>query len=181
MPFSPDLVEVLGRQSAVRLDAQAARWSKRWGIPALTRDVTVVLNPRLRTTVARYKKERELVELGPRFLALRSRKAEVLAHELAHVAVARLFGKAPRPHGEEWRNLVRAAGFTPHIHLVEPKPVAAAPGRQEPGRVGHYEHRCPVCQMVRIGRRSVPRWKCRRCVSVGLAGTLVVTRILPKK
>jgi predicted SprT family Zn-dependent metalloprotease len=179
MPFSSALVEVLGRHSANRLAAQAAKWSRQWGVPSLARDVAIDLNPRLRTAVARYRKEGEFVELGPRFLALRTRKAEVLAHELAHVAVTRLFGKTARPHGDEWRSLVRAVGFVPRIHLI-PAGRKNTPFRKQRVAVDHYEHRCPVCQMVRIARRPVRQWQCSRCVDVGLSGTLTVSRVVQR-
>lgn len=180
MPFSPALVEILGRQSASRLVLQAAKWSRQWGTPSLARDIAIDFNPRLRTAVARYRREHELIELGPRFLALRTRKAEVLAHELAHVAVARLFGKGVRPHGDEWRALVRAVGFIPRIHLVRPKQLEPVSVHEPRTAVERFYHRCPVCQMIRVARRPVRQWKCSRCVGEGLAGTLLVSRVNQK-
>jgi predicted SprT family Zn-dependent metalloprotease len=177
MPFSPSLVKVLGRQSTNALTLQATKWSRQWGIPSLARDVSIDLNPRLRTAVARCCRDRNLVELGPRFLALRTRKAEVLAHELAHAAVTRLFGSHVRPHGAEWRALVRAVGFIPRIRLVGPCPAVRETVRKRVALEQHFEHRCPTCQMVRVARRRVSGWRCRRCIADGLAGTLVVSRV----
>jgi hypothetical protein len=49
--------------------------------------------------------------------ALRDLLEEVLCHELAHVAVYRLHGRAVRPHGPEWKGLVAAAGFKPRARF----------------------------------------------------------------
>ncbi len=49
-----------------------------------------------------------LAENGHAFLS------QTLPHELAHVAVFHLLGRQPRrPHGREWRNMMRALGAEP--------------------------------------------------------------------
>jgi predicted SprT family Zn-dependent metalloprotease len=102
---------------------------------------------------------------------------EVLCHELAHLAVYRLHGGSARPHGPEWRQLMAAVGVASlatarTCAVVRPtKPNARKDYRSR------FEHRCPVCQMVRFARRPVRSWRCAGCVAAGLPGLLTVTRI----
>ena len=167
--------------------------SRRWGLPRSALDTTLRLNPRLTRSVARYRRETGVIELGPSFLRLRARRKEVLCHELAHVAVDHLYGKRAQPHGGEWRRLVEMAGFTPTVRLPVPpespanKPVAAngeihvSGYSRRPKTFRYlYEHRCPVCQMIRSAKRPVSRWRCAECVAAGLPGALEVTRIMQR-
>ena len=164
--------------------------SRRWGLPKSILDVGLRLNPRLTRSVARYRRENGVIELGPRFLRLRARRKEVLCHELAHVAVEYLYGKQSQPHGSEWRKLMESAGFVPAVRLsATPQsltkkavganadaPITSWGGRQTMLRYV-YEHRCPVCQMTQRAKRPVSRWRCAECVAAGLAGDLEITRI----
>jgi predicted SprT family Zn-dependent metalloprotease len=100
---------------------------------------------------------------------------EVLCHEAAHAAVYELHGRGPKPHGLEWRKLMVAAGFEPRVRLKVAL-LAGQPQRGAPARV-LWEHRCPVCQVVRLAGRRVPEWRCAACQAAGLAGELVVTRV----
>jgi predicted SprT family Zn-dependent metalloprotease len=45
--------------------------------------------------------------------------AEVLCHEAAHVAVHELHGRGCRPHGSEWKSLMRAAGYDARTRIPE--------------------------------------------------------------
>lgn len=173
MPLSPELIERLGRQPSRQLVKQAARWSRLWGIPSLVDEVTIGINVRLRTAVARYRKDHQTIELGPRFFALRKRQPEVLAHELAHAAVARLRGAARQIHGAEWRALVQTAGFIPRVRLISDNARSPARSRRL-SEVHCFEHRCSVCHMARVASRPVRRWRCARCVQAGLPGLLVI-------
>ncbi len=64
-------------------------WSRLWGLPSLSQKVTVRFNGRLRTTVARLLSDIDVIEVGPRFIVLRSKRREILCHELAHAAASR--------------------------------------------------------------------------------------------
>lgn len=174
MPLTPALEAAIGATAAARLRIAIARWSEVWSLPDLPEAVVVDLNRRLRTRVGRYRPESHRIEVGPHFLSLRSRKAEVLAHELAHAAARRLYPRARGPHGAEWQSLVRAAGFEPVVRLRVPATWTAVTGSGETAR---YQHRCPVCQMTRWARKPVRAWRCRSCAASGLPGVLIINRV----
>jgi len=144
-------------------------WSRLWGLPTLSQEVKVRFNGRLRTTVARLLSSVEVIEVGPRFVASQSKRREILCHELAHAAANRRRG-GRQPHGAEWAALVRRAGFDPVTRLT----VSQKSSRSKQSRDGRYEHRCLVCQFVRVARRPVRSWRCAECVRCGLPGNLAV-------
>lgn len=50
--------------------------------------------------------------------------AETVPHEVAHVVVHRLFGRRARPHGREWKTLMRSFGLEPApCHTLPAEPV----------------------------------------------------------
>lgn len=107
---------------------------------------------------------------------------QVLVHELAHLAVYRRHGVGIRPHGPEWRRLMELSGLEVLAQLPGTCGVVRA-GPQVPRNLTltssprlMYEHRCPVCQMVRLAKRPVRGWRCRACVEAGLVGALQVSR-----
>lgn len=174
MPLSAELEAAIGTKAAGRLRIAIKRWAETWSLPDLPDTVHVDLNRRLRTRVGRYCPAGHRIEVGPRFLALRSRKAEVLAHELAHAATRRLHPRAAKPHGPEWRRLVRAIGFEPLVRLGGTTTPRTVPGT---GEMARYQHRCPVCQMTRWARKPVTAWRCRSCAAAGLPGVLEINRM----
>jgi predicted SprT family Zn-dependent metalloprotease len=83
-----------------------ARLGEVWGVGLA--GLTVVRNPRLKTTFARYLPARKRLEVST--VTARARHPErVLVHELAHAAAVELYGRRVRPHGKEWAALVAAA------------------------------------------------------------------------
>lgn len=146
-------------------------WSRLWGLPSLSQKVTVRFNGRLRTTVARLLSDIDVIEVGPRFIALRSKRREILCHELAHAAVNRRRSGRQPPHGAEWAALVQSAGFDPVAQLT----AARKDSPPSQARDVRYEHRCLVCQLVKVARRPVHSWKCPECVRCGLPGNLNVS------
>lgn len=174
MPLTAELEAAIGATAAAQLRIAIARWSEAWSLPDLPEAVVIDLNRRLRTRVGRYCPDGHRIELGPRFLSLRSRKAEVLAHELAHAAVRRRYSRNCKPHGPEWKSLVRAAGFEPMLRMrVRATPTTATSS----GDAARYQHRCPVCQMTRLAGKPVTAWRCRSCAVAGLPGLLVIERM----
>lgn len=164
----------------VEEDAQRliARLGPIWNIPDEALKVELALNPRLTRAVARFLRRPRVIELGPRFFELGSRHEEILCHELAHAAVDFVHGSSAKPHGPEWRRLIEAAGYRAEARTTRVLPIEQRPAvpkrRASPTAV--YEHRCPVCQMVRRAKRPVPQWRCAACVAAGLPGALQITR-----
>jgi predicted SprT family Zn-dependent metalloprotease len=162
------------------------RWGDLWGVPDLPSWVTILPSARLRRSLGRCQPatgwisiRASLLDGDPRLLE------EVLCHEAAHVAARVLAGPEARPHGAEWRELVRAAGFEPRIRRVgdggdvgNADDAATSPARRASGRFA-YEHRCPVCQSVRYANTARTRWRCLECDDAGLEGALVIRRVEP--
>src|SRR3954469_25454067 len=70
--------------------------------------ITIIANPRLRTTLARYRPATARLEVSR--AAARSRDLQcILVHELAHAAAVELYGRKVKPHGEEWKALIQTA------------------------------------------------------------------------
>lgn len=153
-----------------------APWCRRWGVPGLERRLKITVSRRLRTSLGLYDPIRGEVRIASFLLdAPASLVREVLCHEAAHVAVAELHGRSVRPHGREWRALMRAAGFEPRVRL-KVEGLDRLPGRVRRARAT-WEHHCPVCRLRRRARRPVPQWRCADCRKAGLEGELVITRI----
>jgi predicted SprT family Zn-dependent metalloprotease len=145
-------------------------WSQTWAVPDLAGTVEIRFSERLERSLGRCKPSLGLVTLAAELrTGDASRLAEVLCHEVAHIAAYRLHGARAAAHGREWQSLVRAAGFEPRVLARDASPT---PTRRRRRR--RYEHRCEVCQSVRYGGRPVPQWRCAECAAAGLAGTLTI-------
>lgn len=150
-------------------------WSELWGVPNLTTAVNISFSNRLRSTLARCRPAEARIVLRADLADADQRYfAEVLCHELAHVATYMLHGAEAQPHGEHWRELVRAAGFEPQIRTRGNRLTQKPANRRL--STGLFEHRCPICQTVRIARRPISTWRCADCLDAGLEGALVITR-----
>lgn len=145
-----------------------------WKLPQLRNRVTLRLNPRLRTTIARWVIDSSGLEVSTRFFALRDQR-QILCHELAHAAAVMKYGRAVRPHGPEWCGLIRMAGFEPQTRRSTDRPRGTVP-RRGPTTTS-YEHRCAVCQAIRYAKRPVKNWRCAECVGAGLGGKLTITSV----
>jgi predicted SprT family Zn-dependent metalloprotease len=154
-----------------RLISLVEEWAGTWGVPELATAVSIRFSNRLQRSLGRCKPSRGLVTLSASLeTADPGVLAEVLCHEVAHIAAYRLHGGRAAPHGKEWRELVSAAGFKPRVRARDS---AAPPARRR--RQRRYEHRCEVCQSVRYGGRPVPQWRCAECLDAGLDGMLTIT------
>jgi predicted SprT family Zn-dependent metalloprotease len=99
---------------------------------------------------------------------------EVLCHEVSHAAATARFGGRIRPHGSEWRGLMRDAGFEPRTRIPDtelPHDTLAATRRRV-----FWQHRCPICEASRIAGRPVRGWRCAKCLASGLGGQLAIRR-----
>jgi predicted SprT family Zn-dependent metalloprotease len=156
-------------------------WFESWGICSLT-PVDIALNSRLRRARGRAVLREDRIEVRPDLLSGPSHDLlETLCHEAAHIAVFHTHPNA-RPHGPEWRQLVTAACFEPRgqriaeCGLVRTDALSELAYRSAPSRaVRLFDHRCPVCQMVRTAKRPVRRWRCAECIASGLAGELLIS------
>lgn len=146
--------------------------AKLWEHPRIAK-LRIVVNPRLRSTVARYVTNADVIELSPYAARRGARtKREMICHEAAHRVVWERYARSARPHGPEWGALVRAAGFEPKATLVR----CGERRRQVTGTEG-FRHVCPVCQYSTHAKRRMPAWHCPECRAVGLNGTLRIERI----
>lgn len=160
----------------IQLRRRIDRWCRIWGVPDLAKGVIVVRSKRLRITLARcHPMRRTIVLRDDLSIGDRDRLAEVLCHEFAHIAAYELYGSRAKAHGHEWQELVRLAGLKPQIRMKDPHTPKTITNRRRSALV--YEHRCPVCQMMRMARRPVANWRCSECVIAGLGGALIITSV----
>jgi predicted SprT family Zn-dependent metalloprotease len=152
--------------------------ARTWRSPVLS-NIECVVNPRLSVSLGRYRPALRTIELNARlFQAAWRLRQEVLCHEAAHAEVSWRFGPSARPHGPEWRNLMRRVGFEPRTAIPVSQQTARPSGSKPPALArSRYEHRCPVCQFTRFARRPVARWRCAACVAAGLDGALQIRRL----
>lgn len=150
------------------------QWTGLWDVPDLASQVTVEFSPRMTRSLGRCYPERKLIRLSARLAqGPRPILEETLCHELAHIAAREMNGAKSAPHGHTWAGLMRLAGFEPRTRLQDPCNTPPLRKKDQPQRY-LYVHHCPVCQMERIARRPVKRWRCRACVEAGLDGKLVI-------
>ena len=146
------------------------KWFSTWGILNLIGSVSIRKNARLRSSIARLVVTDRRVELGPLFFSAPVDHREVLCHELAHFAAHVKYGRRIRPHGPEWCDLVRAAGFQPRVR--HPEVGIRVCAQEHHSRTHRYEHRCPVCHSVWCARKRMTTWRCASCTAAGLPGKL---------
>ena len=157
-------------------------WCRLWIWATDLDTIDIVVNRRLKKTLARGLPRQRRIEVGQNLRRRRLElQLEIAAHELAHLAIHELYGPSTKPHGPEWAGLMRAAGFEPRGVIGSCRGSDRAEVVRRPADV-RYEHRCPVCQFVRWARRPVQRWRCRSCLEAGLDGRLVVSLLArPRK
>jgi predicted SprT family Zn-dependent metalloprotease len=162
-------LEIISRRAVVL----RRRWARIWRLPELRDAGKLQFNPRLRRTVARWVLATGCLEVGPRFFESRRNQTAILCHEYAHAAALLRFGPAVRPHGPEWRQFVRAAGFDPVTRHRDLTPPVRSPGHRRVRQL-LFEHRCLICHSVRFDPRQMTRWRCAQCVQDGLPGDLSI-------
>ena len=159
-----------------KLGSKAERWADLWALPGLTDSVTVEFTRRFRSSLGQCRPMEGRIRLAAHLAENGNEDLfeELLCHELAHVAVYRLHGRAVRPHGPEWKELVAAAGFKPRARFDRAE--GRFPPRSQKPRA-RWEHQCPVCQATRMAGRPVRNWRCAECHEAGRSGKLIITRI----
>jgi len=102
----------------VDLGIPIAHWATTWERPGLEQRLYISFSSRMTRSLGRCHPERGVIRLASWLReAPAGLLAEVLCHEVAHVATYELHGRACRPHGVEWQALMRAAGFEPRVRL----------------------------------------------------------------
>lgn len=167
---------VPARPSAVPLENPyrdwLTAWASLWSVPELPENVRIVFSQRLTSALGRCTPRSGSIRLNPGLLdAPPESLREVVCHEAAHVAAWLVHGRCTRPHGREWRNLMRLAGYEPRVRWAEGS-VPLAVRRRRPAVV--YIHACPVCGANWAAKRRVSQWRCAACVDAGLDGRLVI-------
>jgi len=141
------------------LGAPVARWAATWQRPGLERRLHISFSTRMTRSLGRCHPERGVIRLASWLRdAPASLLAEVLCHEVAHVATWELHGRACRPHGAEWRALMRAAGFEPRVRLpaeLVPSAVRARRARPTPPPISLAEQAAQA--LLQQIRRSILR------------------------
>jgi SprT protein len=87
---------------------------------------------------------------------------ETVAHEVAHSVVYRLHGRGRRPHGREWRAVMKTLGFEPRVtHRTSAETLARV--------LNHHLYRC-ACRSHALGprqhrhaRNGERHYHCRAC------------------
>jgi len=151
-----------------------------WELGAPPSGLRITVSTRLRVSLARCLPERPEIRLAAFLLEKPSPLLrEVLCHELAHLVTHARHGNSVKPHGAEWRALMKQAGFEPRVRIPsgrERSAGATTKARSKKLPPTLWAHRCPVCQMTRMAQRRVPQWRCASCVEHGLEGRLVIER-----
>ena len=142
------------------------RWAERWGTPDLLRRVNISYSTRLRSSLGRVRPRSGHITLNAQLAtAPRATFLEVLCHEVAHVAAYLLHGNRAKPHGPEWRQLVRLAGYQPSTRLRCPGLIVADVHR--PVSRPRVRCRCPICGTDHFLRRPNTRHHCGVCYRQG--------------
>jgi len=155
-------------------------WAQIWKYPGLEDTISFEVSHRLYRSIARVQLQKRIIRLSSPVsldneLALR----EILCHEVAHIVAFERHGRNIRPHGKEWAELMRTAGYEARIR-INPKDIGIkmpkTPNNLYLRKRYTYEHRCPVCQVRKTAGRPVRQWRCVACVDAGLTGELEITR-----
>jgi len=149
-------------------------WGDKWGEPALVPRVTIEFSSRLTRSLGRAYPKRMLIRISTALT--RQSHMEllkmVLCHEFAHLAVFHRHGHAAKAHGQEWRKLIRIAGFNPSATYKAERPNSGT--HQSKSQI-LYMHRCPVCGTQRLAKKPMLNWRCIGCAEAGLLGKLQIT------
>jgi predicted SprT family Zn-dependent metalloprotease len=153
---------------------RSADWLTLLEVPELHSQITIELSSRMTRSLGRCYPARRLIRLAEGLLKKRDIFEEALCHELAHIVAFEQNGRIRRPHGPEWKALMRKAGFEPRTRL---RWDGAPPTKRRKRRRRYiYLHVCPVCHAERTAGRAVRQWRCGACVEVGLDGKLELWR-----
>ena len=147
-----------------------SKWAKVWRTPDLPRRVSISFSKRMRNSLGRARPKSGMITVNAKCAsASRAFLLEVICHEAAHVAAYMLYGLRTKPHGPEWAQLLRAAGYQPSTSLKACEWKELAPSRV----LAHRHHYfCPICQADLYVTRKNSRLHCNTCFSAGVTTPL---------
>lgn len=150
-------------------------WGRIWQAPSLCAGLEISFSVRMRSKLGSCHAHRRKITLNS--LLARPENAEVavevLCHEAAHLAAYDLFGRRIKPHGPEWKALMRAASFEPRVRFDPASVTGLALIRKS--RFA-YRHVCRDCGARFVSGRTDRRWRCRPCYARTGGGRFIVTR-----
>jgi predicted SprT family Zn-dependent metalloprotease len=154
---------------------RSAAWLTLWNARGLDSSIAIEWSSRMTRSLGRCYPERRVIRLAASLIdGPQNVLEETLCHELAHIVAFEHNGKNGRPHGPEWKALMRKAGFAPRARL---RWDGAPPTKRRKRRRRYiYIHLCPVCHAKRNARRAVRQWRCAACIEAGLDGELEIQR-----
>jgi predicted SprT family Zn-dependent metalloprotease len=146
-----------------RVDPGMTAWCQEqamsFGLPELARRVSVVWNPRMRTTAGRAWWPSRLIEINPKLKDLSETEVwRTLKHELAHLLAYERCGRRQiDPHGIEWQMACCELGI-PGENVRHSLPLKSRRMKRK------YEYACPSClsiiKRVRPIQRAVACYSC---------------------
>lgn len=108
------------RRPAPDLRPWIASWGAAWSVPDLAERTTVSFTGRMSRSLGRCALRTGEIRLNAALLdGPEAALLEVVCHEAAHAATFILHGPKARPHGREWKALMRAAGYDPVVRWPE--------------------------------------------------------------
>lgn len=109
-----------GRRPVPDLRPWIASWGAEWSVPDLARRTSVAFSGRMSRSLGRCTLRTGEIRLNAALLdGPEAALLEVACHEAAHAAVFILHGAQARPHGREWKALMRRAGYEPVVRWPE--------------------------------------------------------------
>lgn len=151
-------------------DSGMSVWCKEqalaFGLPELARKVTVVWNPRMRTTAGRAWWPSRQIEINPKLKELSETEVwRTLKHEFAHLMAYERCGRRQiDPHGIEWQTACCELGI-PGETVRHSLPLKGRKMKRK------YEYACPSClgviKRVRPIRRAVACYSCCKKYNAG--------------
>ncbi len=143
------------------LQAKIIDWCQLWEVPGLVDRVQVVFSRRLRSSLGRCTPATGSIRLHAGLEhAAPALQSEVLCHELAHLAAYELHEGNGRPHGQEWAELMRRAGYEPRVrHTATSGEVPGLSRQRRRRRRVHHEPDYLVFQLSRIAKRVMRQWR----------------------
>ena len=163
-----------GPSLPVACEAWLTTWASVWGVADLPSRVCILFSRRVRASLGRCTPATGAIRLNQRLReAAPELLREVVCHEVAHVAVWMLHEGRARSHGQEWKDLMRRAGYEPRVRWVKATLSESVRAHRQPEIL--YVHACPVCGSHWIAKRSVTVWRCGACRNAGLEGRLEIS------